>query len=183
MAKDAGQQGLFAAKTSEVRRFPRRLDMARALVVAVDRLLGNERFEPIERFTGRLEQPPRAQAGCALRTAEEYSSVRPLRRGPRAGRSEEGGMLKGSQDRASGVLVGLAAGDRIGGPVRMALRVAGSLLLRAMGFARLMAYPRRRWAPCCGASSTVCMPTRARGSATTRPVNSSTIAMRPARTM
>jgi ADP-ribosylglycohydrolase len=32
------------------------------------------------------------------------------------------------QDRCRGVLVGLAAGDRIGGPIRMALRLAESLL-------------------------------------------------------
>ncbi|WP_457653854.1 ADP-ribosylglycohydrolase family protein [Rhodocaloribacter sp.] len=32
------------------------------------------------------------------------------------------------EDRSAGVLLGLAAGDRIGGPIRMALRVAGSLL-------------------------------------------------------
>jgi len=35
--------------------------------------------------------------------------------------------MRGSADRAIGVLLGLAAGDRIGGPLRMAFRVAGSL--------------------------------------------------------
>ncbi|MDX2039498.1 MAG: ADP-ribosylglycohydrolase family protein [Isosphaeraceae bacterium] len=34
------------------------------------------------------------------------------------------------QDRAAGALLGLAAGDRIGGPIRMALRVAESLIDR-----------------------------------------------------
>ena len=34
------------------------------------------------------------------------------------------------QDRVEGVLIGLAAGDRIGGPVRMAIRLAESLLER-----------------------------------------------------
>src|SRR4051794_21690552 len=33
-----------------------------------------------------------------------------------------------AEDRCRGVLVGLAAGDRIGGPIRMALRLAESLL-------------------------------------------------------
>ena len=37
-------------------------------------------------------------------------------------------------DRCRGVLVGLAAGDRIGGPVRMAVRLAESLTARN-GFA------------------------------------------------
>src|SRR3954470_6532651 len=32
------------------------------------------------------------------------------------------------EDRCRGVLVGLAAGDRIGGPIRMAVRLAESLL-------------------------------------------------------
>src|ERR1041384_762887 len=32
-----------------------------------------------------------------------------------------------AEDRCRGVLVGLAAGDRIGGPIRMALRLAESL--------------------------------------------------------
>ena len=36
-------------------------------------------------------------------------------------------MLEGAESRAAGVLLGLAAGDRIGGPLRMALRVAESL--------------------------------------------------------
>jgi len=35
--------------------------------------------------------------------------------------------MHGVEDRAAGVLLGIAAGDRIGGPVRMALRVAESL--------------------------------------------------------
>jgi len=35
--------------------------------------------------------------------------------------------MQASEDRAVGVLLGLAAGDRIGGPVRMALRLAESL--------------------------------------------------------
>src|SRR5580698_6966680 len=34
----------------------------------------------------------------------------------------------GDQDRARGVLIGLAAGDRIGGPIRMALRLAESVI-------------------------------------------------------
>lgn len=34
------------------------------------------------------------------------------------------------QDRAAGVLLGLAAGDRVGGPIRMALRLAESLVDR-----------------------------------------------------
>jgi hypothetical protein len=34
------------------------------------------------------------------------------------------------QDRCRGVLVGLAAGDRIGGPIRMAVRLAESLVAR-----------------------------------------------------
>src|SRR5882672_6432981 len=33
-----------------------------------------------------------------------------------------------ADDRCRGVLIGLAAGDRIGGPIRMALRLAESLL-------------------------------------------------------
>ena len=33
-----------------------------------------------------------------------------------------------AEDRCRGVLVGLAAGDQIGGPIRMALRLAESLL-------------------------------------------------------
>jgi hypothetical protein len=33
-----------------------------------------------------------------------------------------------AEDRCRGVLVGLAAGDRIGGPIRMAVRLAKSLL-------------------------------------------------------
>ncbi len=33
-----------------------------------------------------------------------------------------------TQDRCRGVLTGLAAGDRIGGPVRMAVRLAESLI-------------------------------------------------------
>ena len=36
-------------------------------------------------------------------------------------------MVQGTEDRVIGVLLGLAAGDRIGGPVRMALAVAESL--------------------------------------------------------
>ena len=35
--------------------------------------------------------------------------------------------MHGVEDRAAGVLLGIAAGDRVGGPVRMALRVAESL--------------------------------------------------------
>lgn len=38
--------------------------------------------------------------------------------------------MQGAEDRAVGVLIGLAAGDRIGGPVRMALRLAESLVER-----------------------------------------------------
>jgi ADP-ribosyl-[dinitrogen reductase] hydrolase len=38
--------------------------------------------------------------------------------------------MQGAEDRAAGVLIGLAAGDRIGGPVRMALRFAQSLVER-----------------------------------------------------
>ena len=38
--------------------------------------------------------------------------------------------MQGAEDRAAGVLIGLAAGDRIGGPVRMALRLAESLVER-----------------------------------------------------
>jgi ADP-ribosylglycohydrolase len=34
------------------------------------------------------------------------------------------------QEKAAGTLLGLAAGDRIGGPIRMALRVAESLIDR-----------------------------------------------------
>src|SRR4051794_18578862 len=36
--------------------------------------------------------------------------------------------LTTAEDRCRGVLVGLAAGDRIGGPIRMALRLAESLV-------------------------------------------------------
>jgi hypothetical protein len=36
--------------------------------------------------------------------------------------------LTTAEDRCRGVLVGLAAGDRIGGPIRMAVRLAESLL-------------------------------------------------------
>jgi ADP-ribosylglycohydrolase len=43
------------------------------------------------------------------------------------GAVQTGGSI---QDRAAGLLLGLAAGDRIGGPVRMALRVAESLAER-----------------------------------------------------
>src|SRR5262245_1043061 len=39
-------------------------------------------------------------------------------------------MSDSTTDRGRGVLVGLAAGDRIGGPVRMAVRLAQSLLDR-----------------------------------------------------
>jgi ADP-ribosylglycohydrolase len=39
--------------------------------------------------------------------------------------------MDGTQERVIGVLLGLAAGDMIGGPVRMALRVAESLLNRS----------------------------------------------------
>ena len=35
------------------------------------------------------------------------------------------------EDRCRGVLIGLAAGDRIGGPIRMALLLAESLLNRS----------------------------------------------------
>ena len=35
--------------------------------------------------------------------------------------------LTTAEDRCRGVLVGVAAGDRIGGPIRMALRLAESL--------------------------------------------------------
>src|SRR5262245_58756972 len=38
--------------------------------------------------------------------------------------------IEGIRDRCRGVLLGLAAGDRNGGPVRMALRLAASLLRR-----------------------------------------------------
>jgi ADP-ribosylglycohydrolase len=38
--------------------------------------------------------------------------------------------MSDTRDKAAGVLLGLAAGDKIGGPVRMALRVAESLLER-----------------------------------------------------
>jgi ADP-ribosylglycohydrolase len=33
-----------------------------------------------------------------------------------------------AEDRCQGVLIGLAAGDKIGGPIRMAVRLAESLL-------------------------------------------------------
>ena len=36
-------------------------------------------------------------------------------------------LMQGVEDRVAGLLIGLAAGDRIGGPIRMALRVAESL--------------------------------------------------------
>jgi ADP-ribosylglycohydrolase len=39
-----------------------------------------------------------------------------------------GGSTIKTSDRVRGVLLGLAAGDRIGGPIQMALRLAGSLL-------------------------------------------------------
>ena len=39
-------------------------------------------------------------------------------------------MTYATQDRAQGLLLGLAAGDRIGGPLRMALHLAGSLVAR-----------------------------------------------------
>ena len=38
--------------------------------------------------------------------------------------------VTGMQDRCQGVLIGLAAGDRNGGPIRMAVRLAESLLER-----------------------------------------------------
>jgi ADP-ribosylglycohydrolase len=41
-----------------------------------------------------------------------------------------GSAAEGARDRCRGVLLGLAAGDRNGGPVRMALRLAQSLLAR-----------------------------------------------------
>jgi ADP-ribosyl-[dinitrogen reductase] hydrolase len=46
-----------------------------------------------------------------------------------AGLSGPGQLVdrEGAHDRARGILIGLAAGDRIGGPVRMAMRVAESL--------------------------------------------------------
>jgi ADP-ribosylglycohydrolase len=37
-------------------------------------------------------------------------------------------MMPETESRAIGVLLGLAAGDQIGGPVRMALRIAESLV-------------------------------------------------------
>jgi len=40
------------------------------------------------------------------------------------------GMVDDTRERVIGLLLGLAAGDRIGGPVRMALLVAESLLDR-----------------------------------------------------
>ena len=60
VVEDTGKQRLLCSKRLEMRRLPCGLDVARPRVLAVDPLLGNQRFDPDNRLGGRLEELPRA---------------------------------------------------------------------------------------------------------------------------
>ena len=65
VVKDAGEQRLFAPEGLEMRRLVGCLEVAGPPVLAGDRFLSNQRFEPFERRARRIEQLPRAHLAVA----------------------------------------------------------------------------------------------------------------------